>query len=138
MASRTNAYRQRANCGSARHGSLSIDLGKAVFFDHENDKGGGVLDLIKLKLSCDTREAIRWLENEGFLPHAGSSNDASAKKRRIVAEYDYHDAVGELRAQVVRYEPKGFAQRRRDGSGWKWDTQGVPSCPIGCPSCWRR
>src|SRR5215218_1145942 len=39
--------------------------------------------------------------------------------RRIVATYDYHDADGQLVFQVVRYEPKGFRQRRPDGnSGW--------------------
>lgn len=37
--------------------------------------------------------------------------------RRIVATYDYCDEADYLRYQVVRYEPKGFSQRRPDGKG---------------------
>lgn len=40
---------------------------------------------------------------------------------RIVATYDYTDEHGALLYQVVRYEPKGFKQRRPDGyGGWIW------------------
>jgi hypothetical protein len=39
---------------------------------------------------------------------------------RIVAEYDYKDEGGRLLYQVVRYAPKDFKQRRRDGNGWVW------------------
>jgi RecA-family ATPase len=115
------------------NGSLSVDLAKAIFFDHENRSGGGILDLIKHKLRCGTTAAIAWLENEGFLPHASSS--ATGKKRRIVATYDYLDEEGVLRSQAVRFEPKGFAQRRpdEDGGDWIWNTQGVPSLPYRLP-----
>jgi 5S rRNA maturation endonuclease (ribonuclease M5) len=45
----------------------------------------------------------------------------SAVRRRIVATYDYADAMGELLFQVVRYDPKDFRQRRPDGrGGWMW------------------
>jgi 5S rRNA maturation endonuclease (ribonuclease M5) len=41
---------------------------------------------------------------------------------RIVAEYDYTDKSGTLLFQVVRYDPKGFRQRRPDGNGgWIWN-----------------
>ena len=36
----------------------------------------------------------------------------------IVATYDYRDADGKVLYQKLRYEPKGFSQRRPDGSGW--------------------
>ncbi len=40
---------------------------------------------------------------------------------RIVAAYDYTDEHGALVYQVVRREPKAFAQRRPDGrGGWAW------------------
>jgi hypothetical protein len=40
---------------------------------------------------------------------------------QIAATYDYASANGELLYQVVRFEPKGFAQRRPDGAGgWDW------------------
>ncbi|HKZ20436.1 MAG TPA: hypothetical protein VJQ57_10025, partial [Acidimicrobiia bacterium] len=37
---------------------------------------------------------------------------AKKTKGRIVATYDYNDAVGNLLFQVVRYEPKGFKCRQ--------------------------
>ena len=42
--------------------------------------------------------------------------------KKIVATYDYVDPeTGEVRFQVVRYEPKDFRQRRPDGfGGWSW------------------
>jgi len=40
--------------------------------------------------------------------------------------YDYHDADGTLRYQVVRYPDKGFTQRRPDGKGgWLYNLDGV-------------
>jgi hypothetical protein len=46
--------------------------------------------------------------------------------KRIVAQYDYRSATGELLFQVVRFEPKDFRQRRPDGNGgWSWNLQGV-------------
>jgi hypothetical protein len=45
---------------------------------------------------------------------------------RIVATYDYRDADGTLLFQVVRYEPKGFVQRRPSGNGgWLWGLDGI-------------
>ena len=42
--------------------------------------------------------------------------------RRVVAEYRYTDECGELLFVKVRYEPKGFAQKRPDGrGGWIWN-----------------
>lgn len=49
--------------------------------------------------------------------------DAKAEADRpvIVATYPYTDEDGELLFEVVRYAPKGFRQRRPDGSGgWDW------------------
>lgn len=40
--------------------------------------------------------------------------------QRIIKTYDYHDATGILIFQVVRFEPKGFAQRRPFQNGFAW------------------
>ncbi len=37
-----------------------------------------------------------------------------------VAYYDYVDERGKLLYQVVRFEPKGFSQRRPYGDAWAW------------------
>ncbi len=45
---------------------------------------------------------------------------------KIVATYDYKDEEGNPLFQVVRYEPKSFAQRHKNGSGeWVWNLDGV-------------
>lgn len=47
-------------------------------------------------------------------------------ERRIVKNYDYRDEGGKLLFQVVRYDPKGFAQRRPlPGDDWAWNLLGV-------------
>jgi hypothetical protein len=55
-------------------------------------------------------------------------------ERRIVAEYDYTDEAGCLLYQVVRWDPKDFSRRRRDGKGgWVWNTNGVPTVLYRLP-----
>src|SRR4051794_18012355 len=43
---------------------------------------------------------------------AGRARPNGHAKRRVVAAYDYTDERGALLFQVLRYEPKGFSQRR--------------------------
>ncbi|MGB2621023.1 MAG: AAA family ATPase [Candidatus Acidiferrum sp.] len=56
---------------------------------------------------------------------------------RIVATYDYTDEAGALLYQVVRYEPKTFKQRKPDGRGWTWNTNGVRKVPYRLPEVLR-
>jgi RecA-family ATPase len=52
----------------------------------------------------------------------------SKPKGKIVETYNYTDADGTLRYQVLRLEPKSFRQRRPDGNGgwiWKLEDQRV-------------
>jgi hypothetical protein len=47
-------------------------------------------------------------------------------ERKIVAVYPYVDESGNVLFEVVRYEPKTFAQRRPDGQGgYIWNLNGV-------------
>ena len=41
------------------HGSMSVDLVKGTFYDHEVKKGGGVLDFIVHILGCDNHAAAK-------------------------------------------------------------------------------
>jgi putative DNA primase/helicase len=53
-------------------------------------------------------------------------SDAGKGAPEIVEAYDYLDEKFVLLYQVVRYEPKGFRQRRPDGNGgWHWNLSGV-------------
>jgi hypothetical protein len=50
-----------------------------------------------------------------------SSSSGDGKGKRIVATYSYPDENGAVLFEVVRFEPKGFSQRRPDGrGGWIW------------------
>lgn len=59
-----------------------------------------------------------------LLPAQKSHKNKTPKQ--IVATYDYENEQGKLLFQAVRYEPKGFSQRRPDGKGgWVWNLDGV-------------
>ncbi len=104
------------------HGSLSVNLERGTWYDHEQGKGGGVIDLICRETGRPNGVAIEWLRAEGFdieepRQHTG---------RRIVVTYPYRDEHGNLLFEVCRFEPKDFRQRAPDGAGgWRWSLKGV-------------
>ena len=51
--------------------------------------------------------------------------EKDAPARTVVATYDYRDESGTLLYQAVRFRPKGFSQRRPNGSDWIYNLQGV-------------
>lgn len=60
---------------------------------------------------------------------------ASGDTGRIAATYDYTDENGVLLFQCVRFEPKGFRQRRPDGhGGWVWNLNGVRRVLFNLPA----
>jgi len=102
-----NQWQARCPAHDDRKPSLSIkvDSGQILLYCHAG---------------CNTTEILHVLgltEADLFLKDNG---------KRIAATYDYRDANGELLYQVVRFEPKGFAQRRPNGNGkWVWSLRGV-------------
>ncbi len=51
---------------------------------------------------------------------------APSPQKKIIKTYDYRDTAGNDLFQVVRFEPKSFAQRHRNGDGnWTWSMEGV-------------
>jgi putative DNA primase/helicase len=110
--------RQRSTRNDIRfggHGSKSIRLDTGEWFDHETGEGGG--------------HATLYAKLYGHSPpqHEGHKAD-------IAAIYDYQDAYGRVRYQVVRKCPKDFRQRRPDGNGgWIWNLNGVERIPYRLP-----
>ncbi|MGY2052944.1 AAA family ATPase [Methylobacterium sp. JK268] len=127
------------------HGSVSVDLQKGTFFDHEATEGGGVLKLIETRLGLKNGGAVEWMRDHGIdMPDRASLSSPAAvpQRSRIVATYDYQDETGALGFQVVRMEPKTFRQRRRPGpgddpstirDGWVWSVKGVRLLPYRLP-----
>lgn len=99
-------------------GSLSIDLKKGVWHDHEAGNGGGVLELVMREKSLGQSDAAAWLRDGGFIP----DRERQLKpKPRIAEAYDYVSAEGEVLFRVLRMVPKDFRQQTPDGrGGWKW------------------
>ncbi|WP_139025068.1 AAA family ATPase [Bradyrhizobium sp. STM 3843] len=125
------------------HGSLSVDLAKGAWFDHERGVGGGVIGLIHDKRGLEEKDAFEWLERQGLKPGREPTPLRPNGKRRapptgkMVARYAYYDERGDLLFEVVRYDdPKGFRQRRPDPSkpgSWDWSVKGVRQVPYRLP-----
>ncbi len=115
-------------------GSLSVDLERGVWHDHEAGKGGGVMDFLAREKGLKGQEAIAWLRSEVHAEFEDrSAPQDAAPKARIIAKYDYVDEHGEVLFQVCRFEPKTFKQRRPDPSafdGWSWSVKGVRLIPY--------
>lgn len=87
--------------------------------------------LVYCQAGCHLLQVIRPLGvSVGSLHPSGKippSRLAKGKSETIVAEYDYCGIDGELLYQVVRFDPKGFRQRRPDGKGgWTWTLGDTP------------
>jgi hypothetical protein len=95
-------------------GSLSVDVKRGVWRDHETGEGGGTLDLVMRKLKLATRAAAaQWLEDEGFIqsdkPKPKSNGKAHGPTGELERKYYYTDATGEVVFEVWRYmNPKDF------------------------------
>src|SRR5262249_41442791 len=86
--------------------------------------------LIHCHAGCSQEAVLAALGIEG----RELSLSVSDSERRIVTTYDYQDENGKLLFQVVRFDPKGFRQRRPDGrGGWLWSLNGVRRVPYRLP-----
>ena len=110
-------YEARCPAHDDRNPSLSVSLGER----------GEVL--LHCHAGCEFERVLSALE----LDKADLFPRDESRKREIVARYDYANEAGELLFQVVRFEPKGFAQRRPEGTGWAWSLNGVRRVPYRLP-----
>lgn len=102
----------------------------------ETEQGGKVL--LYCQAGCDTEDVLKALGLSWWdlFPSGDTSNSGgdNVTQGKIEAIYDYVDEEGRLKYQVVRFEPKGFAQRHPDGKGgWKWDLKGMKKVPYRLP-----
>jgi hypothetical protein len=132
------------------NGSMSVDLKKGTFHSHEENQGGGVLDLIKREKGLEGAEAFEFMRQSGCdVPDSrrtsngtnGTHYSSAAKpeveaKPETEATFDYTDEGGQLLFQVVRkvvrrpdgtlvFTPQGkpektFRQRHRDPKTGAW------------------
>jgi len=108
------------------HGSLSVDLAKGTWFDHEADEGGGVIDLIKR--DNPLVNINEFLESLG-IGEQPKTNGHDTIKASHVATYQYANEFGEVTYEVLRFHPKTFRQRRVVEGRTVWglgDTEPLP------------
>jgi hypothetical protein len=110
------------------NGSLKVDVAGGRWYDFETETGGNVLELICGYRECDEKAAAQWMRDQGILTN-GSAGHAS----KVVATFSYQDADGREAFQVLRYEPKDFRQRHRQGNQWVWSVKGLPVIPYRLP-----
>jgi hypothetical protein len=117
------------------HGSLSVDLHKGTWFDHEAGEGGGCLDFLRVKGGFPQhKDAFEWIEKKGFRRSRTNGNGAHHGAATIAAVYGYEDETGTLIFEVVRFDPKAFRQRRPNGHGGHvWSIKGARRIPFRLP-----
>jgi len=102
--------------------SLSLDYKTGKFYCHACGAEGIILNFYALEHHLDVKrdfsKVLKGIISDFNIPCSNS--------KKIVKTYDYTDEKGNLLFQVVRYEPKGFAQRRPDGKGGSiWNLNGI-------------
>jgi hypothetical protein len=108
-------------------GSLSIDLKKGTWYDHEVGKGGGTLDLVERQTGLHEGERFEWLEQHTSYkpePKPNGGNGAAQPSARpklgpIVETFDYTDEGADFLFQVTKHNPKDYRQRRHAVAGDK-------------------
>ena len=129
------------------HGSVSVNCVTGQLFDFENERGGGIKELIRIyKAIDDCDAAIAYAEEcqqnfeNGEKPRQNGKPEAGQHyQREREATYSYHDASGQVAFEAVRFvlkqvgggyvndergkRMKTFSQRRPSGEAngsWLW------------------
>lgn len=113
------------------HGSRTVDLKRGCWFDFEAKEGGGIVDLIRREEGADA--LVGQILEQRFNVEGGQS-DTVKPQEWLACAYDYVDQYGEVRYQVLRYEPKTFRQRARGSDGqWRNSMDGIEALPYHLP-----
>ena len=89
-------------------------------FHPDKNRPNLYIDEEKEKYHCFTCRKNGFLYNPKYLKLKYSYH------RNIAATYNYKDELGNLLYQVVRFNPKGFSQRRPDGNNeWIWNLKDI-------------
>src|SRR6516164_268412 len=129
------------------HGSVAVDYTTGRWYDFENERGGGIKELIRVYRKIEDRAAaIAYAEEcqQNFENGTSRNPDGGGQphEREIEATYQYHDASGQVAFEVVRFvfkqvggdyvtdahgkRMKSFFQRRPSGESdqsWLWSLE---------------
>ena len=82
------------------NGAIAVDIAQGTYFDHDEEVGGGVIEMVQRELSLDVQSAFHWLQTHGYLDGSFTLSDAphlkpkpKSKSRRKDSDdrgsYDY-------------------------------------------------
>lgn len=127
---RTTGKEWRVPCPihQGKRDSFSVNRESGVWHCHSKCDRGGNIFQFETEMSGHNGQEAR----AAVLALMGRTPQA---ERKIVKTYEYYDETGKLLHQTVRYEPKGFSQRRPDGNGgWVWNLKGVRTVLYNLPA----
>jgi putative DNA primase/helicase len=117
------------------HGSKSVDLRKGVWHNHEDQTGGGVIDLVKANEPASINGNIPDVLEKKF-GISKQQQKALPVVPSLARSYDYYNSDGVLAYQVLRFDnPKTFRQRRPNNSGgWINSIKDIEALPYNLPA----
>ena len=108
-------------------GSLSVKLNDNIWFDHETQESGGMLDFIVYQGKANDRSsAIRWLEENNLKGPIKMTN----VRKKVIRHHTYRDENGSPLKQAVKYEDGSWKQFGWKDSDWKPGTKGIRNVPY--------
>ena len=115
-------------------GSRELDLQKGAWYDFEEEKGGGVIDLVKRHASLGISGSVAdVLEREFGIQK--QAQKALEPKQYIQRIHSYFDADGAEAYQALRMYPKSFRLRQPDGKGgYLHNIKGITPLPYNLPA----
>ena len=108
--------------------SLKADTGR--WYDFENDRGGGVMDLVEIELSTDRKGAIQWMREKGLIPESAKSSprcNPGRSKARSGRPTQHHGAGGERKRTPTKRKPDNEKSTNQNFARTLW----AESEPIG-------
>ena len=108
-------------------GSLSVKLNDNIWFDHETQESGGMLDFIVYKGKAhDRSSAIKWLEENNLKDPIKMTN----VRKKVIRHHTYRDENGTPLKQAVKYEDGSWKQFSWKDGDWKPGTKGIRNVPY--------
>lgn len=148
----TSGWMARCPAHDDNHASLHISEGASgtLLNCHAGCKFIDVIRAVNLQASDLFYKSQRVAANGGAMrpvspPQPGADGESSPPVRpkkaepsavnRIIAQYPYHNAQGEVVYEVVKYGPdKTFKQRSKVGDKWQWTMDGVERVLYNLPA----
>lgn len=108
-----------------KNASLSINRKTGQFNCFGCKVSGDIFAFYALKNGLSTKSDFPKIL-KGIANDFGIENNLQHKNGKPETTYDYTDEKGKLIHQTVRFNPRGFSQRRPDGNGgWTWSLKGI-------------